>query len=48
MQLMIAYSPQRPLTLAMRELVRTLRSVAVPGEKIGRNSAPQHRAMLQC
>jgi len=27
MQLMIAYSPQRPLTLAMRELVRTLRLV---------------------
>ena len=26
MQLMIAYSPQRPTTLAMRELVRTLRS----------------------
>jgi LysR family nitrogen assimilation transcriptional regulator len=31
MQLMIAYSPQRPTTLAMRELVRTLRALVVPG-----------------
>jgi LysR family nitrogen assimilation transcriptional regulator len=34
MQLMIAYSPQRPTTLAMRELVRTLRTVVpVPGDR---------------
>jgi LysR family nitrogen assimilation transcriptional regulator len=32
MQLMIAYSPQRPTTLAMRELVRTLRGL-VPGKE---------------
>jgi LysR family transcriptional regulator, nitrogen assimilation regulatory protein len=47
MQLMIAYSPQRPTTLAMRELVRTLRGL-VPGKETAHSSALQHRVVLRC